>query len=67
MGRVVYLFNVSLDGFVNTAEGSLDWTVIDDELHGWFNEQTSQWDKAEPSLPAFLTRGPADRHEHASA
>ncbi len=40
MGRVVYLFNVSLDGFVNTPDGSVDWTVVDDELHGFFNEQT---------------------------
>lgn len=40
MGRVVYLMNVSLDGFINTPEGSLDWTVVDDELHDWFNDQT---------------------------
>lgn len=40
MGRVIYLMNVSLDGFVNTSDGSLDWTIIDDEIHGFFNEQT---------------------------
>src|SRR5919197_4368132 len=38
MGKVVYLMNVSLDGFVNTADGSLDWTLVDEELHSWFNE-----------------------------
>ncbi|MEO6350205.1 MAG: dihydrofolate reductase family protein [Candidatus Limnocylindrales bacterium] len=39
MGRLIYLLNVSLDGFVETADKALDWTVIDDELHQWFNEQ----------------------------
>ncbi|MBA2381234.1 MAG: dihydrofolate reductase family protein [Chloroflexi bacterium] len=40
MGRLIYLMNVSLDGFVETADQSLDWTVVDDELHAWFNDQT---------------------------
>lgn len=22
---------------------------------GWYNEETGQWDKDEPSLPAFMT------------
>lgn len=39
MGRLIYLMNVSLDGFVNTAEGGLEWTQIDEELHAWFNDQ----------------------------
>ncbi len=39
MGRLIYLMNVSLDGFVNTADGGLEWTRIDEELHRWFNEQ----------------------------
>ena len=40
MGKVVYLMNVSLDGFINTPEGSLEWATVDDELHRWFNEQS---------------------------
>jgi dihydrofolate reductase len=40
MGRLIYLLNVSLDGFVETLDHSLEWTVVDDELHSWFNEQT---------------------------
>jgi dihydrofolate reductase len=40
MGKVVYLMNVSLDGFVETPDHSLDWTIVDEELHFWFNEQS---------------------------
>ena len=40
MGKLIYLFNVSLDGFVETVDRGLDWTVVDDELHSWFNEQS---------------------------
>ena len=38
MGRIVYLMNVSLDGFVETPDRSLAWAHVDDELHRWFNE-----------------------------
>jgi dihydrofolate reductase len=40
MGKLIYLFNMSLDGFVETVDHSLDWTIPDDELHLWFNEQS---------------------------
>jgi len=39
MGKLVYMFNVSLDGFVETPDRSLDWSIVDDELHSWFNDQ----------------------------
>ena len=39
MGRLVYLMNVSLDGYVETPDHGLDWTKVDEELHGWFNDQ----------------------------
>ncbi|HEX5591270.1 MAG TPA: dihydrofolate reductase family protein [Candidatus Limnocylindrales bacterium] len=39
MGNLIYLMNVSLDGFIETPDRSLDWTTRDDELHGWFNER----------------------------
>jgi dihydrofolate reductase len=38
-GRLIYLLNVSLDGFTATPEGGLDWATVDDESHAWFNEQ----------------------------
>ena len=39
MGKLIYLLNVSLDGFVEGPDHSLDWTIVDDELHSFFNEQ----------------------------
>ena len=44
MGKLIYMLNVSLDGYVETPDHSLDWTVVDDELHSWFNDQTRQLD-----------------------
>ena len=40
MGKLIYLLNVSLDGFIETPDHSLDWTIIDDELHTWFNDHS---------------------------
>jgi len=42
VGRLIYLMNVSLDGFVESASGSIDWTIVDAEIHGWFNDQASR-------------------------
>ena len=39
MGRLIYTLNTSLDGFVETADHSLDWSVADDELLGWFTDR----------------------------
>ena len=36
MGKVVYLMNVSLDGYVETPDHSVDWGKVDEELHTWF-------------------------------
>lgn len=44
MGKLIYNLNVSLDGFIETPEHGLDWTVIDDELHSWFNDQERSLD-----------------------
>jgi dihydrofolate reductase len=44
LGKLIYLMNVSLDGYVETPNHSLDWAVVDDELHSWFNDQTRQLD-----------------------
>jgi dihydrofolate reductase len=39
MGKLVYLLNTSLDGYVETLDHSLDWSVANDETHTWFAEQ----------------------------
>lgn len=39
MGKLIYLLNVSLDGYVETPDHGLEWSVPDDELHTWFNDQ----------------------------
>ncbi len=44
MGKLIYLLNVSLDGFIETPDHSLDWTTVDDELHTWFNDQMKTLD-----------------------
>ena len=38
MGDVVVMLSMSLDGFVESAERSLDWQLIDDEVHTYLNE-----------------------------
>jgi dihydrofolate reductase len=40
--RVVYSMSVSLDGYINSPAGSLDWVDIDEELHGWFNDRARE-------------------------
>jgi len=42
MGKVIYLMNVTLDGFVETPDHSLDWGKVDDELHAFFNQQSRE-------------------------
>lgn len=36
MGRLIYMLNTSLDGYIETPDHSLDWSVSDDELLAWF-------------------------------
>ena len=47
MGKLIYSMSVSLDGFVNTPSGSLDWVRVDDELHRAFNDEAQ-------AMSAFL-------------
>ena len=38
MGKLIYLMNVSLDGYIETPDHDLSWGSDDDELHAWFND-----------------------------
>src|SRR5215213_5470060 len=42
MGTVVYSMGVSLDGFIAGPGGEIDWTVPDEELMQFHNDQTRE-------------------------
>jgi dihydrofolate reductase len=44
MGKLVYSMNVSLDGFVETLDRGLEWALVDEELHTWFNDRARRTD-----------------------
>lgn len=46
MSKIYYAFNVSLDGFIEDAQGSLDWSDPDEELHLHFNQKEAATDIA---------------------
>ena len=39
MRKVIYAMSVSLDGFIEAADGDLGWSYPDEELHSHFNDQ----------------------------
>lgn len=39
MPSLIYLTNVSLDGYIEDADGSFAWSVPDPELHRFFSDQ----------------------------
>jgi dihydrofolate reductase len=38
MARLSFIGNVSLDGYINDADGNFDWTEPSDEVHKLFND-----------------------------
>ena len=48
MRKIILMMSVSVDGFIEGPDRDLDWHMIDDELHGHFNEQLS-------AMGAFLS------------
>ena len=44
MGKLIYSLNTSLDGYVEDANGSLDWSIPDEEIHQFFNDQEQEFD-----------------------
>ncbi len=41
-GKLIYSMAVSLDGFINTPDRSLDWVQVDEELHSFFNDEARE-------------------------
>ncbi|MEU2247107.1 dihydrofolate reductase family protein [Streptomyces sp. NPDC019224] len=39
MSKIVYWMSMSLDGFIEGPHRNIDWHVVDDELHRYFNDQ----------------------------
>ena len=42
MRKLIYSMGVSLDGFVAGPGGNIDWSVPDEELHRFHNQQTGE-------------------------
>ncbi|MCU1542481.1 MAG: Riboflavin biosynthesis protein ribD [Microbacteriaceae bacterium] len=39
MGRLIYTAITSLDGYIADGSGSFDWSMPDEEVHGFINDQ----------------------------
>jgi dihydrofolate reductase len=44
MRKVIYAMSVSLDGFIEAADGDLGWSYPDEELHKHFNDREREID-----------------------
>jgi dihydrofolate reductase len=44
MRKVIYGFNVSVDGYIETGNADISWTVPDAEIHQYFNDQEREFD-----------------------
>ena len=42
MRKIIYSMSVSLDGFVETTNRDIDWVIVDEELHTFFNDQARE-------------------------
>ena len=74
MRKIVSFVHVSLDGFVASADGRLDWISINDELFGYVEQRIKQTDTAlygrvtyqmmEAYWPTAADQPAATRHDH---
>ena len=42
MSKLIYSMSVSLDGYMEDSDRSLDWVIIDEEIHRFFNDQARE-------------------------
>lgn len=47
MSKLIVWMNPSIDGYISREDGALDWQIVDEEIHRYFNEKARQ-------LSAFL-------------
>jgi dihydrofolate reductase len=40
--KLIYTFGVSVDGYINDRDGSIDWSPPDEELHQFHNDRFSE-------------------------
>jgi dihydrofolate reductase len=74
MRKIVSFVHVSLDGFVASADGRLDWISINDELFGYVEQRIKQTDTAlygrvtyqimEAYWPTAADQPAASKHDH---
>jgi dihydrofolate reductase len=38
MRKIIFMMSVSVDGFFEGPDGELGWQLVDEELHGHFND-----------------------------
>jgi dihydrofolate reductase len=43
MRKLIYSFGVSLDGFMAGPAGEIDWSLVDEELHEFHNDQEREF------------------------
>jgi dihydrofolate reductase len=74
MRKIVSFVHLSLDGFVATAEGGMDWVSITEELFDYVGQRIQQTDTAlygritfqmmEAYWPTAATQPNASKHDH---
>ncbi len=74
MRKIVSFVHVSLDGFVASADGGLDWISINEELFGYVEQRIKQTDTAlygrvtyqmmEAYWPTAADQPAATKHDH---
>ncbi len=42
MSQIIYSLSVSLDGYIETPHRALDWVMVDEALHTFFNDQARE-------------------------
>ena len=58
--KLILMFGVSVDGFIEGPDRDIDWHMVDDELHGYINVNGLSREGA-TTHPSLMSRPPCDR------